>query len=80
MASESEELLTVQEGATYLGVSRFKLSRLIADGVVRSFITPLDRRRRLVRKADLDELRTRPMLIEVEPTRKDRAAAHKVAA
>ena len=52
-------LMTVKEAADYLGVSRFKMARLIRDGEIATFVTPLDRRRKLIRRTDLDELRVR---------------------
>ncbi len=51
------DVMTVQEAATYLGVSRFKLARLIRDGELRAYVTPLDKRRRLIKRADLDALK-----------------------
>ncbi len=56
---DASEALTVQQAAEYLKVSRFKMARLIRDGEVPTFTTPLDRRRRLVRRSDLDALKTR---------------------
>ncbi len=53
------EMLTVQEAAEYLGVSRFKLARLIRDGELVTYTTPLDRRQRLLRLSDLDALKER---------------------
>lgn len=50
------DFLTVQEAAEYLGASRFKVARLIGDGLLDTFTTPLDKRRRLVRREDLDRL------------------------
>ena len=59
MGESVADLLMVQEAADYLGVSRFKVARLIADGYLETFVTPMDRRRKLVRRADLDALRER---------------------
>jgi len=69
------DLLTVQQAAEYLGVSRFKLARLIADGELTTFTTPLDRRRKLVKQGDLDALKER-----VQPSKSGEGRAHKVAA
>jgi len=56
---DTETVMGVQEAAEYLRVSRFKMARLIRDGEVPTFTTPLDRRRKLVRRSDLDALKTR---------------------
>ncbi|MBI1886222.1 MAG: helix-turn-helix domain-containing protein [Chloroflexi bacterium] len=50
------EHLTLLEAARYLGVSRAKLSRLAKEGVVVFRPNPLDRRVKLFRVDDLDEL------------------------
>ena len=54
------EHLTLMEAARYLGVSRAKLSRLARDGLLRSRRSPLDRRVKLFRIDDLDELLAHP--------------------
>ncbi|HEU4760594.1 MAG TPA: helix-turn-helix domain-containing protein [Dehalococcoidia bacterium] len=54
------EHLTLLEAARYLGVSRAKLSRLARDGLIRIHRSPLDRRVKLFRLDDLDDLLSRP--------------------
>ncbi len=54
------EHLALLEAARYLGVSRAKLSRLARDGVIRTHRSPLDRRVKLFRLEDLDDLLARP--------------------
>ena len=54
------EHLTLLEAARYLGVSRAKLSRLARDGLVRTRRSPLDRRVKLFRIDDLDDLLAGP--------------------
>ena len=49
--------MTLTEAAELLGVSRFKISRLIRDGELRAFVSPLDRRQRLVRRSDVEALK-----------------------
>ncbi len=51
------DLLTVEEAARYLGVSRHKVGRLIRSGDLLPHTSPLDRRRRLVLRSHLDRLR-----------------------
>jgi hypothetical protein len=60
-----DEFLPLMRAAVYLGVSRMKLSRM-----VRAYVTsPLDKRVKLFRRADLDVLRLapRPMRLPAEP-------------
>ena len=58
MDSQDNGLLAMREAAAYLGVARNTARRLIAEKGLPTFATPLDRRRRLVRRGDLDRLRT----------------------
>lgn len=51
--------LTLTEAARYLGVSRAKLSRMAKEGVIPFRHSPLDRRVKLFRLDDLDELLAR---------------------
>jgi len=58
----SNEYLNLKEAARYLGVSDIKIRRLVGKGLLKVSSDPLDDRKRLVRKADLDGLRTpRPL-------------------
>jgi hypothetical protein len=50
------DLLTLREAETLLGVSHQKMTNLVKDGVLRTFSSPLDRRKKLVRKADVEAL------------------------
>lgn len=54
---ERDDLVTMAEATKYLGVSRNTARRLIAEESVPTFGTPLDKRQRLVRLADLERLR-----------------------
>jgi excisionase family DNA binding protein len=60
------ELLTLTEAAAALKVSRFKVSRLIRDGDLQAFVSPLDRRQRLVRRSDVDALKQQLVPVEIE--------------
>jgi hypothetical protein len=55
-----EEYLPLMEAAKYLGVSRVKLSQLAKDGAVAYATSPLDKRVKLFKLADLDQLRRSP--------------------
>lgn len=52
-----ETELTVSEGAAYLGVSRNKLWKFIKSGQLKSRKDPLDERRKLLKKSDLQKLK-----------------------
>ena len=54
---ERNDLVKMAAAAEYLGVSRNTARRLIAEERVPTFTTPLDKRQRLVRLADLARLR-----------------------
>lgn len=49
----------MSEAAHLLGVSHTTMWRLVRDGVMPAYPDPLDRRSKLVRRADLDRLLTR---------------------
>ena len=52
----SDDYVTMGEAEKLLGVSRFKLWQLVREGVLPTFVSPLDRRQKLVRREDLDRL------------------------
>lgn len=54
----SDEYLNLKEAARYLGVSDIKIRRLISKGLLEVSFDPLDDRKRLVKKSDLDALKT----------------------
>ena len=54
----SNEYLNLKEAARYLGVSDIKIRRLVSKGFLEVSYDPLDDRKRLVKKADLDTLKT----------------------
>jgi excisionase family DNA binding protein len=64
--SMPKDLMTLTEAAEALGVSRFKVSRLIRDGTLQAFVSPLDRRQRLVRRSDVEALRDELVPVEVD--------------
>jgi excisionase family DNA binding protein len=53
-----EEYLNAREAARYLGISPTTLYRLINTGTLATFRSELDKRERLVRRADLDRLKS----------------------
>jgi excisionase family DNA binding protein len=60
------DLMTLTGAAEALGVSRFKMSRLIRDGQLQAFVSPLDRRQRLVRRVDVEALKRQFEPVEIE--------------
>jgi excisionase family DNA binding protein len=57
-----DEYLTVQEAAELMGVSRFTIWRRIRDGALPAYRADVDRRTRLVKRADVEALmRPRPI-------------------
>ena len=48
-----EDLILVSEARKLLGVSPTKMSQLLKDGVIRHFPNPLDRREKLLSKAEV---------------------------
>ncbi len=52
-----EEFLNLKEARQLLGVSRTKLWKLIQEGRLPTYQDPLDKRARLVRRRDLENLR-----------------------
>jgi len=51
-----KKMYTVQEAATYLGVSRIKISQLLRDKDLTAIPNKLDSREKLIAKDQLDEL------------------------
>jgi len=60
------EYLPLNEAAKRLGISGFTIRRRIAAGELAVWVDPLDRRRRLIRRRDLDRY-AKPRRQEVAP-------------
>jgi excisionase family DNA binding protein len=60
-----DEYLTVQQAAELMGVSRWTLWRRIRAGELRAYEAGIDRRVRLVKRADVEAL-MRPRPIEID--------------
>jgi hypothetical protein len=56
----SDEFLPLIRAAEYVGVSRVKLAQLARDGVIAYTTSPLDKRVKLFRREDLDQLKQSP--------------------
>ena len=71
-----EELLNIEQAAAAVGTYRKKIERLIADGRLPAYRSVVDRRVRLVKRADLDRVFTTIVPIEIVPrTGQGKAAA-----
>ena len=51
------DLIPVKDARVLIGVSHTKMTQLIRDGVVRTYLNVLDRREKLVSKAEVMALR-----------------------
>jgi len=54
----SGEYLNLKEAARYLSVSDIKIRNLISKGILKVSLDPLDDRKRLVKRNELDILKT----------------------
>jgi len=54
---KARQWMTTTEATGYLGVSSKTMARLIREGVVKTHDHPLDRRKKLVRFADITRLK-----------------------
>jgi len=53
----SAELTTISEAARFLGVSRTKMWLLVKNNIIQYQKDPLDDRKKLIRKSDLEQLK-----------------------
>jgi excisionase family DNA binding protein len=51
-------MVTMREAAALLGISNTKIWRLVRDGVLTATINPLDRREKLIRREDIEQLQS----------------------
>jgi len=52
------DLIPIKEAAEYLRVSKVTMTKIIERSKLEVFVDPLDTRKKLVRKQDLDRLKT----------------------
>ncbi len=55
----NETVFTILEAARYLGVSRVKVYRLLSENLLTAEIDPLDKRKKLIKRQQLDQLKRR---------------------
>lgn len=54
---KAKEWMTTTEATSFLGISSKTMSRLIREGLIKTHDHPLDRRKKLVRYADISRLK-----------------------
>ena len=54
---KARQWMTTTEATSFLGISSKTMSRLIREGVIKTHNHPLDRRKKLVRFADITRLK-----------------------
>lgn len=58
----ADDFVTMREAQDILGVSKFTMWRLVKDGKLTAYQSEIDRREKLVRRADLEALsRPKPL-------------------
>jgi len=57
MLTMSSEYMSLTEAQIYLGVSKIKMSKLAREMGLKVFTDPLDRRKKLVRREDVERLK-----------------------
>ena len=62
----SDEFVTMREARKILGVSNFTIWQMVKQGRLEAFRSQVDRRKKLVRRSDLDALRQPQSLREPE--------------
>ena len=64
----AEEFVTMREAQEILGVSNFTVWQMVRDGRLQAFRSGVDRRKKLIRRADLDALMApKPMDTDESP-------------
>jgi hypothetical protein len=56
--NEPDDLITIKEARTLIGISNTKMAQLIRDGVIQHWVKPLDARVKLVSRAAVLNLNT----------------------
>ncbi|MDP9358506.1 MAG: helix-turn-helix domain-containing protein [Chloroflexota bacterium] len=69
---DGDEFVSMREAQEILGVSNFTIWRMVRDGELAAYQSRTDRRKKLVRRSDLEALR-QPEPITTERTKKDAA-------
>lgn len=58
MLAMSTDFMSLTEAQLYLGVSRIKMSKLAREKGLEIFTDPLDKRKKLLRREDVERLKT----------------------
>lgn len=65
----AEELITFKEAQEYLGISKAKMGRLAKEGSLPIYTDPLDKRKKLVPRAEVEKLK-QPQAVKKETSAK----------
>jgi excisionase family DNA binding protein len=68
----TDQYLGITEAADHLGVSRYTMWRLVRKGEIPTFVSPLNRRKKLVRRDDVEQLKLPVPVHEAGKVQKDR--------
>jgi len=68
----SEDFVTMREAQEILGVSNFTIWQMVKDGRLPTFRSEVDRRKKLIRRSDLDAMMA-PRPIDITERTEDRA-------
>jgi excisionase family DNA binding protein len=61
-STKKERMMTLTQAADYLGISTRKIAQMVKDGEIKNVtVDPLDKRRRLVKVRQLDDLKRRSL-------------------
>jgi hypothetical protein len=66
-AQEWPEKMKLSEACKFLGISPSKMSTLISSATIKFEVTPLDHRIKLVKRADLEELKNQYSKLRLSP-------------
>ena len=69
---DEDEFVSMREAQEILGVSNFTMWRMVREGELTAYQSRTDRRKKLVRRSDLESLR-QPEPIQREDAKKDAA-------
>ncbi len=69
---EDGEFVSMREAQEILGVSNFTIWRMVSNGELAAYQSRTDRRKKLVRRSDLEALR-QPEPLTVDDAKKDAA-------
>lgn len=67
---QTEGLITLSQAADLLGTTPVRIAALIKAGTLQGFVSPLDRRLKLVRQSDVEALGAIQPMVQESPKKK----------